>query len=65
TDPLADPEEAMHEYGVALQRWEDLPRADAIRQEMELAAEARRIEAQAGAARFAGGAGRHGRVGES
>jgi UDP-N-acetyl-D-galactosamine dehydrogenase len=30
TDPLADPEEAMHEYGVPLQRWEDLPRADAI-----------------------------------
>jgi len=30
TDPLADPEEAMHEYGVQLQRWEDLPRADAI-----------------------------------
>jgi UDP-N-acetyl-D-galactosamine dehydrogenase len=30
TDPLADPEEAMHEYGVRLQRWEDLPRADAI-----------------------------------
>jgi UDP-N-acetyl-D-galactosamine dehydrogenase len=30
TDPLADPEEAMHEYDVQLQRWEDLPRADAI-----------------------------------
>ena len=30
TDPLADPEEAMHEYGVALQRWDELPRADAI-----------------------------------
>jgi UDP-N-acetyl-D-glucosamine/UDP-N-acetyl-D-galactosamine dehydrogenase len=30
TDPAADPEEAMHEYGVALRRWDDLPRADAI-----------------------------------
>ena len=30
TDPTADPEEAMHEYGVALERWDDLPRADAI-----------------------------------
>jgi UDP-N-acetyl-D-galactosamine dehydrogenase len=30
TDPLADPDEAAHEYGVTLQRWEDLPRADAI-----------------------------------
>nr|HMQ73907.1 nucleotide sugar dehydrogenase [Rubrivivax sp.] len=30
TDPLADPDEAMHEYGVALQRWDELPRADAI-----------------------------------
>jgi UDP-N-acetyl-D-galactosamine dehydrogenase len=30
TDPLADPAEAVHEYGVHLTRWEDLPRADAI-----------------------------------
>ena len=30
TDPQADPAEAMHEYGVQLQAWEDLPRADAI-----------------------------------
>jgi UDP-N-acetyl-D-galactosamine dehydrogenase len=29
-DPSADPEEAMHEYGVRLFQWEDLPRADAI-----------------------------------
>jgi UDP-N-acetyl-D-galactosamine dehydrogenase len=29
-DPLADPLEAMHEYGVALCAWEDLPRASAI-----------------------------------
>ncbi|RVT53447.1 nucleotide sugar dehydrogenase [Rubrivivax albus] len=30
TDPTADPEEAMHEYGVRLEAWDDLPRADAI-----------------------------------
>jgi UDP-N-acetyl-D-glucosamine/UDP-N-acetyl-D-galactosamine dehydrogenase len=30
TDPTADPEEAMHEYGVRLMGYEDLPRADAI-----------------------------------
>jgi UDP-N-acetyl-D-galactosamine dehydrogenase len=30
TDPTADPEEAMHEYGVKLEAWDDLPRADAI-----------------------------------
>lgn len=29
-DPEADPEEAMHEYGVRLFKWDDLPRADAI-----------------------------------
>jgi UDP-N-acetyl-D-galactosamine dehydrogenase len=29
-DPEADPAEAMHEYGVKLLRWEELPRADAI-----------------------------------
>lgn len=29
-DPWADPEEAMHEYGVRLFAWEDLPRADAF-----------------------------------
>jgi UDP-N-acetyl-D-galactosamine dehydrogenase len=29
-DPEADPDEAMHEYGVRLLTWEDLPRADAI-----------------------------------
>ena len=26
----ADPAEALHEYGIVLRRWEDLPRADAI-----------------------------------
>jgi UDP-N-acetyl-D-galactosamine dehydrogenase len=29
-DPLADASEATHEYGVSLQPWEQLPRADAI-----------------------------------
>ncbi|MFM9434239.1 UDP-N-acetyl-D-glucosamine/UDP-N-acetyl-D-galactosamine dehydrogenase [Janthinobacterium sp. CG_23.3] len=29
-DPYADPEEAMHEYGVRLFSWDELPRADAI-----------------------------------
>ncbi len=30
TDPQATPEEAMHEYGVNLLCWNDLPRADAV-----------------------------------
>lgn len=30
TDPQADVEEAVHEYGVHLSKWDDLPRADAI-----------------------------------
>jgi UDP-N-acetyl-D-glucosamine/UDP-N-acetyl-D-galactosamine dehydrogenase len=29
-DPVADPEEAKHEYGVTLMSWEELPQADAI-----------------------------------
>jgi len=29
-EPEADPEEAMHEYGVRLLTWDELPRADAI-----------------------------------
>jgi len=29
-DPFADPEEAMHDYGVRLFTWDELPRADAI-----------------------------------
>jgi UDP-N-acetyl-D-galactosamine dehydrogenase len=29
-DPIADPAEAMREYGIVLDKWEDLPRADAI-----------------------------------
>ncbi len=30
TDAQADAEEAMHEYGVRLHTWDDLPRADAV-----------------------------------
>ena len=30
TDPQAEHDEAMHEYGVPLQSWDELPRADAI-----------------------------------
>jgi UDP-N-acetyl-D-galactosamine dehydrogenase len=30
TDPQAESEEAMHEYGVRLTPWSDLPKADAI-----------------------------------
>ncbi len=30
TDPQAEADEAMHEYGVKLHTWDDLPRADAI-----------------------------------
>lgn len=29
-DPVADPQEAIHEYGVTLEPWERLPRANAI-----------------------------------
>ena len=29
-DPVADAEEAQHEYGITLESWEQLPRADAI-----------------------------------
>jgi UDP-N-acetyl-D-galactosamine dehydrogenase len=29
-DPYADADEAMHEYGVRLYGWDDLPRADAV-----------------------------------
>jgi UDP-N-acetyl-D-galactosamine dehydrogenase len=29
-DPVADPHEARHEYGVELTAWEDLPRAEAV-----------------------------------
>jgi UDP-N-acetyl-D-glucosamine/UDP-N-acetyl-D-galactosamine dehydrogenase len=29
-DPVAEADEAMHEYGIRLDRWEDLPRADAV-----------------------------------
>jgi UDP-N-acetyl-D-galactosamine dehydrogenase len=30
TDPQAEVDEAMHEYGVKLDSWDELPRADAI-----------------------------------
>lgn len=43
----------------AIRQW-DLPETEAFAQEMALAADARRLEAQPGAARFAAGAGRHG-----
>ena len=29
-DPIADPVEAQHEYGIALDRWDALPSADAL-----------------------------------
>jgi UDP-N-acetyl-D-glucosamine/UDP-N-acetyl-D-galactosamine dehydrogenase len=29
-DPVAEPDEALHEYGIRLEPWEHLPRADAI-----------------------------------
>jgi len=29
-DPAAEADEAMHEYGIKLERWEDLPQADAM-----------------------------------
>lgn len=29
-DPVADPKDALHEYGLKLESWEELPRADAI-----------------------------------
>ena len=47
----------------AIRQW-DLPEAEAIALETQLAAEARRVEARSGAARFAAGAGRHGTTGD-
>lgn len=29
-DPVAEPHEAVHEYGIELTKWEDLPEADAV-----------------------------------
>jgi UDP-N-acetyl-D-galactosamine dehydrogenase len=29
-DPVADPAEALHEYGIVLRPWEELPRANAV-----------------------------------
>jgi enoyl-CoA hydratase len=48
----------------ALTQW-DLPLAEALKREAEFAAQAKAEQAQAGAARFAGGAGRHGRFEDS
>jgi UDP-N-acetyl-D-galactosamine dehydrogenase len=47
-DPIADPEAAQHEYGIALQAWETLPRADAL-----ILAVAHRQYRERGAAEFA------------
>lgn len=56
----AFPQIAMRSDRVsALRQW-SLPTEEAFREEMRLAEEARRIESQAGAKRFAAGAGRHG-----
>jgi UDP-N-acetyl-D-galactosamine dehydrogenase len=29
-DPIAEPKEALHEYGIAIASWKDLPQADAV-----------------------------------
>lgn len=56
----AFPQIAMRSDRLSTIRQWDLPEADAIAQEMRMAAEARRVEARDGASRFAAGAGRHG-----
>jgi enoyl-CoA hydratase len=56
----AFPQIAMRSDRLSTIRQWDLPEADAIAQEMRMAAEARRLEARDGASRFAAGAGRHG-----
>jgi len=58
----AFPEIAMRSDRASTYAQADLAMHDAIARELELATEARRREAQAGAARFAAGAGRHGEV---
>ena len=58
------PQIAMRSDRQSALRQFDLPEAEAIELEMQLAAAARRLEAQAGAARFAAGAGRHGQIPE-
>jgi len=59
-DIAAFPQVAMRSDRLSAIRQAGLPEAEAIAQEMRLAEEARRVEARAGAARFAAGAGRHG-----
>lgn len=54
------PQIAMRSDRWSVIRQDGMDLAEAIQQEMELATEAKLKEAQAGAARFAGGAGRHG-----
>jgi UDP-N-acetyl-D-glucosamine/UDP-N-acetyl-D-galactosamine dehydrogenase len=56
-DPLASAEEAMHEYGVTLTPWEDLPVADAL-----VIAVSHLDYVKKGAAALAGKVGRHGIV---
>ena len=56
----AFPQIAMRSDRLSTIRQWDLSEEQAIAQEMELAAEARRLEARSGATRFASGAGRHG-----
>lgn len=56
----AFPQVAMRSDRLSSIRQWDLPLPEAFAQEMALAAEARRVEARSGAARFAAGAGRHG-----
>jgi enoyl-CoA hydratase len=58
----AFPQIAMRSDRASLIAQADLSIEDAIARELELASDARRQDAQAGAARFAGGAGRHGEV---
>ena len=56
----AFPQIAMRSDRLSTIRQWGLPEADAIAQEMRMAAEARRLEARDGASRFAADAGRHG-----
>ena len=56
------PQIAMRSDRASVYAQQDLPIQDAIARELALASEARQREAQAGAARFAGGAGRHGEL---
>ncbi len=59
------PQIAMRSDRLSAYRQEGLTLAAALLTEKQLADDAKRIEAQAGAARFAGGAGRHGEIDRS